>query len=140
MESAEILSEHQLKATGCRIGILDLMIESGNALSENEIREKLESSFDRTTFYRSFKTLDEHGIIHKIVVDSQVVKYELDKSITNRKQHAHFYCKVCDAVQCIDVAEIPEVVVPKHYKIYEVELVLKGKCDKCSEMKSTRVQ
>lgn len=122
------------------MGILDLMITSGHALSENEIREKLEQNYDRTTFYRSFKTLNERGIIHKIVIDSQVVKYELSSSISNKGQHAHFYCNVCDTVQCIEVAEIPDVMVPKDFKTYEVELMVKGQCDKCSDIIPTGVQ
>ena len=74
------------------------MIVSGNALSENEIRDSLGGNFDRTTFYRSFKTFEEHRIIRKIVVDNQLVKFELDNSLTSKKEHAHFYCNRCKKV------------------------------------------
>jgi Fur family ferric uptake transcriptional regulator len=77
---AEILNNHNLKRTSCREGIIEVIMTAKQALSENEIRERLVGIYDRTTFYRSFKTLEEHNIIHKIVLDNQLVKYALDNT------------------------------------------------------------
>ncbi|GAF03602.1 Fur family transcriptional regulator [Saccharicrinis fermentans] len=132
MKSIEILNTFKIKGTGCRLGILDLMISSGIALSENEIRKNLEGKYNRTTFYRSFKTLEERSVIHKIVVDNQLVKYELDNSVTRKKEHAHFYCNKCNTVKCLDTIEIATPTVPKDYKITEQELILKGECNICA--------
>lgn len=90
MKPIEVLTNHNLKRTSCREGIIDVIMSKGNALSENEIRELLAGNYDRTTFYRSFKTLEEHKIIHKIVVDNQLVKYALDRSVTNKKGTCSF--------------------------------------------------
>jgi len=54
---------------------------------EQQIRERLEGNYDRTTFYRSFKVLQECRIIHKIVIDNQFVKYALDNTITHKSNH-----------------------------------------------------
>ena len=78
MKAVDILNHHNLKRTSCREGIIEVVMAAKQALSENEIRERLAGNYDRTTFYRSFKTLEEHKIIHKIVVDNQLVKYALD--------------------------------------------------------------
>ena len=67
MEPIDILNNHNLKRTSCREGILEVVMAANQALSENEIKEQLAGNYDRTTFYRSFKTLEEHRIIHKIV-------------------------------------------------------------------------
>lgn len=133
MKAANILNNHNLKCTGCREGIIDVILSANQALSENEIREQLVGNYDRTTFYRSFKTLEEHKIVHKIVVDNQIVKYELDNSVTRKKKHAHFYCNCCKAVHCLDSVEIPQPTIPEGYDVQELELVVKGKCKKCSE-------
>ena len=132
MEPAEVLNQHKLKRTSCREGIIHAIMTSNNALSENEIRNKLEGNYDRTTFYRSFKTLEEHRIIHKIVVDNQLVKYALDNSITSKKEHAHFYCNKCERVQCLDSIVIPHLDLPSGYRVAEIELIIKGLCGQCS--------
>src|SRR6056297_2195540 len=106
MEAVKILSGHNLRRTSCREGIIEVIMTAGKALSENEIRERLNGNYDRTTFYRSFKTLEENKIIHKIVVDNQLVKYALDNSITRKKDHVHFYCNDCNTVQCLESTPI----------------------------------
>ncbi|MCG8698899.1 MAG: transcriptional repressor [Bacteroidales bacterium] len=132
MEAIELLNRHNLKRTSCREGIIEVIMEANYALSEHEIQEKLHGNYDRTTFYRSFKTLQEHKIIHKIVVDNQVVKYELDNSVTSKKEHAHFYCNRCNKVQCIDSIGMPNAKLPPGFMLTEVEVILKGLCDMCS--------
>jgi Fur family transcriptional regulator, ferric uptake regulator len=50
MEPQRVLHAHNLKRTGCREGIILLIMEAGESLSENEIRDRLAGNFDRTTF------------------------------------------------------------------------------------------
>lgn len=133
MEPVEILSSRNLKRTSCREGIIEVIMNSKNALSEIEIREKLEGNYDRTTFYRSFKTLEENKIIHKIVVNNQLVKYALDNSITQKKEHAHFYCKECNIIQCLDSVLIEKPKLPDGYSESETEYIIKGFCKSCKE-------
>ncbi len=131
MNPLEVLHIHDLKRTACREGILSIMLESQQALSENEIRNQLSENFDRTTFYRSFKTLIEKSIIHKIVVDNLVVKYALDNSLTMRRKHAHFYCLKCDSVICLDNVPYTEPEIPNGFKAIETEVIIKGFCSNC---------
>lgn len=131
MESQKVLQTHNLKRTACREGILSVMFDSDRPISENEIREELSGRFDRTTFYRSFKTLLEKSIIHKIVVDNQLVKYALDNSITKKHKHAHFYCKKCDTVICLDSVPFEEPQVPNGFEVSETEVIIKGLCNNC---------
>ena len=135
MKPQEVLQIHDLKRTACREGILSVMLNSGYALSENEIRGELSANFDRTTFYRSFKTLLEKQIIHKIVVDNQVVKYALDNSVTHRNKHAHFYCKKCDSVICLDTVPVQEPEIPPGFETSETEIIIKGLCSSCKNSK-----
>lgn len=133
MKAVEILNLHNLKRTSCREGILDVMINTSEALSENEIRELLAGNYDRTTFYRSFKTLEEHHIIHKIVVDNQFSKYALDNSITHKDEHAHFYCNICHSVECMDEIPVQKYSLPEGYKDIETEVIIKGVCAHCKK-------
>ena len=133
MKALEILNTHNLKRTSCREGIIDVVMDSNQALSENDIRKMLAGTYDRTTFYRSFKTLIEHKIIHKIVVDNQVIKYALDNSITKKDNHAHFYCNECHSVKCMETIPVQQYQLPAGYSNEETEVLIKGTCAICKK-------
>ncbi len=133
MEPIDLLAQHNLKRTSCREGIIKIIMTAGCALSEHEIRQKLEGNYDRTTFYRSFKTLEEKNIIHKIIVDNQTIKYALDHNIKNKNNHAHFYCSVCDTVKCLDRIPVNTPRLPNGYMASNTELIIKGQCNICGK-------
>lgn len=133
MKAIDILNNHSLKRTSCREGIIEIMLNANKALSEVEIRESLTGNYDRTTFYRSFKTLEEHNIIHKIVIDNQIVKYALDTSIIHKKGHAHFFCNECHTVQCLESVTLQNVELPEGYTEEETEIIIKGTCVNCKK-------
>ena len=136
MKAVEILNNHNLKRTSCREGIIEVVMTAKKALSENEIREKLAGNYDRTTFYRSFKTLEEHKIIHKIVIDNQLVKYALDNTVTHKDEHVHFYCNECYAVKCMDHIPVHKYQLPDGYSDVEIEVLIKGTCAKCKNQET----
>lgn len=131
MNAVEILNKHKLKRTNCREGIIEAVLKANKALSENEIRGLLNGNYDRTTFYRSFKTLEEYKILHKIVVDNQLVKYALDNAVTFRDEHAHFYCYKCKAVKCMESVPVQKYNLPEGYSEAETDVIIKGTCAIC---------
>ena len=133
MKAVEVLNSHHLKRTSCREGIIEVIMTADQALSENEIREQLSGNYDRTTFYRSFKTLEKHKIIHKIFIDNQTAKYALDNSITHKKEHPHFYCNDCHAVQCLESVPIHGFQLPDGFMEDEIEILIKGICASCKK-------
>lgn len=132
MKSKEILHKHNLIRTSCRQNIIETVAGSGHAVSEDEIKQKVEGTYDRTTFYRSFKTLIENNILHKIVVDNQLVKYALTDNSQMSKKHIHFYCNRCGIVECLPDTEINTPKLPAGYTRIETELIVKGYCNKCN--------
>lgn len=134
MKPIEILKSHNLKRTSCREGIINVVMSAGEALSENEIKDRLVGNYDRTTFYRSFKTLEECKIIHKIVVDNQLVKYALDSEITKATEHAHFYCNKCHTVLCLENMPIQKIQLPDGFSNQETEILIKGVCSNCKNI------
>jgi Fur family ferric uptake transcriptional regulator len=132
MQAVEILNDHNLKRTSCREGIIDVVMKANKALSENEIRNRLAGNYDRTTFYRSFKILVEHKILHKIVVDNHLVKYALDYEVTQKDKHAHFYCNECQTVKCMEAIPVRAYQLPDGYSDEETEVLIKGTCALCT--------
>ncbi|MDR1585626.1 MAG: transcriptional repressor [Prevotellaceae bacterium] len=131
MKAYEVLVNHGLKRTSCREGIISVVMSSNQALSEEEIRSKLPGNYDRTTFYRSFKTLEENKIIHKIVVDNLLVKYAFGNPVPADSEHAHFFCVDCNTVQCLDSVHIDKPQLPEGYAYAGTDMIIKGVCNKC---------
>ncbi len=132
MKSQDILLKHNLARTSCRQSIIDTIANTGHAISEDEIKLRVEATYDRTTFYRSFKTLIANGIIHKIVVDNQMVKYAITENNPISEQHIHFYCNQCGIVECLPDTVINTPQLPTGYRQVQTELIVKGFCNKCN--------
>jgi len=132
MKAQDILHKHKLVRTSCRQSIIDTIVNAGFAISEEEIKQRIEGTYDRTTFYRSFKTMIENNIIHKIVVDNQLVKYAITENSLVSSKHVHFYCNECKTVECLPETEIKTPVLPVGYRLVETELIIKGFCNKCN--------
>lgn len=134
MNAEELLKNHQLKNTGCRKFILNELLESSTALSENEIKQKLPDLFDRVTFYRSLKVLEECSIIHRVVLHDSSVKYALSSNVLCAVNHAHFHCAKCDSVVCIDSEIVKLASMPKGFSVNSMNVLLEGICPQCHKI------
>jgi Fur family ferric uptake transcriptional regulator len=129
----ELLHTRDLKGTACRKFIISRLLESEHALSESELKGDFPDLFDRVTFYRTLKTLEEYGIIHKIVLNDNSVKYALNNHHhTNSNLHSHFHCEVCDEVLCLGEKIRFEAELPAHFIKHEVFVVVEGICANCT--------
>ena len=126
-----ILNEHNIVRTSCREGIIGAMLDAGRPLAEHEIREQIQGNYDRSTFYRSFKTLEENHILHRIVVDHQTVLYALDPKLTHGTNHAHFYCEQCNQVRCLEDYIVSNPELPEGFRITNTEMIIRGVCGDC---------
>ena len=136
MKAVDILSKYNLKRTSCREGIIEVMISTNQALSESEIREKLSGNYDRTTLYRSFKTLEEYKIIHKIIINNQLIKYAFNNELTSKDEHVHFYCNECNTVKCMDTIPVQKYQLPTGYSDIETQVLIKGICANCKNQEN----
>jgi Fur family ferric uptake transcriptional regulator len=135
MQALEILQQHNLKKTSPRLAIIEALQVSGEPLAESEISVRMGSHYDRTTFYRSMLTLEEAGVLHRVVVDKQMVKYALNPSLAsgrNPADHAHFYCNNCRKLVCLEEIHPGPYRLPAGFQTSEAEVIIKGLCNKCS--------
>lgn len=79
MTVENILRDYHLKSTTCRKFILNELLRSQTALTEHEIKTSFPDLFDRVTFYRTLKTLEDAGVIHKIVLQDNTIRYAVSK-------------------------------------------------------------
>ena len=136
MERAlEILRHNNLRATPVRKVLLKMFLESDSALSNQDIEQHL-SDVDRVTLYRTLKSFQEKGIIHKAFDGTGISRYascsEMCDAHAHHDEHLHFHCSKCDNTFCVDEIPIPELKMPKGFKALKTNIVVDGICERCS--------
>lgn len=134
--SNRLLKDFRLRSTPTRQEILHLFLKKDYALSHSDIEQAIADDIDRVTVYRTLKTFFDRGLIHKVLDDGGSVKYALCtnacSTTEHRHEHVHFKCTKCGQTNCLDV-QIPAVRLPKGYKAREVNLLIQGTCQNCSD-------
>lgn len=135
VESRLILK--QINPTANRMLVLDFMLDQHSAISLSDIEKGLAPT-DRVTVYRTLKTFEEKGLVHSIEDGTGIPKYALCVENCDAKGHddlhLHFYCSACKETYCLPTIRIPKVNLPDKFKADEVNLLIKGLCDKCNSI------
>jgi len=135
-EIEEILKGKGISPTAMRILVLEHLLNQRSALSLQDLEKDFRHS-DRTTLYRTLKTFQEKGLVHNIKDGSESTKYALCAEACTAglhyDLHLHFYCHSCKQTICLPKYEIPDLKLPKHFILEEINLVAKGICDSCNK-------
>lgn len=105
----------------------------GLGFSENEIRQELDAAFDRTTVYRTIKTLLEKVFIHKIVCENGMLKYALNEKKDDYLPHVHFQCVQCQRVFCLKECKVQTPELPDAFEAQSYQFLIKGNCHHCPD-------
>ena len=136
MENLEkILEVNNVKPTAMRLLVLQFLLNKKVAVSLTNIEEYFDNS-DRTTLYRTLKTFVKNGVAHQIDDGTGIKKYAVCEENCNCEMdtdlHLHFHCTNCNETVCLTEHKIPHINLPKGFEAENVNLVVKGICDKCS--------
>jgi Fur family ferric uptake transcriptional regulator len=130
-----ILKRNQLSVTGSRSKILELFLLQNGALAHGDIEKKAGEKIDRVTVYRTLQTFVDKGIIHTIPTADNAIRYALCKDECgeghHQDHHVHFVCEQCGSTICLDEVSVPDVKLPKGYRLGHVEVVVNGICRQC---------
>jgi Fur family ferric uptake transcriptional regulator len=133
--SENLLAEHQVRKTKIRVEILDFFLSKKYALSHGEIEEAIDPSYDRVTIYRTLKSFEEQGLIHKVLDESGTAKYALcaDHCVGHKHHdsHVHFSCTKCGHTFCLEEILIPEIKRPINYQLTGYNFLVQGICKDC---------
>lgn len=125
----------EIRPTAMRLLVLDYLLNQTAAVSLNNLETYFMRS-DRITLYRTLKTFEEKGLVHRIDDGSGSVKYALCPEECSTQEHhdlhVHFYCNQCRETFCLPKSRIPEIGLPDNFKTEEVNLIVKGTCSKCN--------
>ncbi|QXP74480.1 transcriptional repressor [Tenacibaculum sp. AHE15PA] len=136
MENIEqILENNKVKPTAMRLLVLQFLLSKKVAVTLSDI-ENAFAKADRTTLYRTIKTFENKGIVHQIDDGTGITKYALCEQDCSCEietdLHLHFHCNNCNETICLTEHKIPQIKVPDGFVSENVNLVVKGICDKCS--------
>ncbi|MCL6266359.1 MULTISPECIES: Fur family transcriptional regulator [Flagellimonas] len=131
----ELLESKGIRITAMRLLISKFLAEKKMAVTLSDI-ENAFAKADRTTLYRTLKTFEEKAIVHQIDDGTGITKYAMCEEGCNcemeRDLHLHFHCNNCGETVCLTEHKIPQIKVPDGFVSENVNLVIKGICDKCS--------
>ena len=130
----QLLSDHNLRKTKIREEVLEVFLKNTEALSHQVIKSQFEF-IDRITLYRTLKTFEKKGIIHKAFDGTKTAKYALCDSCSvhqHEDNHAHFHCNDCGKTICLEDIEAPSVLPPKGMQVKSTYYVMKGLCGDCA--------
>jgi Fur family transcriptional regulator, ferric uptake regulator len=129
------LINKKINPTAMRLLVLDLLLKQNSAISLSDIEKGLEPA-DRTTIYRTLKTFEEKGLTHIIDDGTGSPKYALCLEECDDHEHhdlhVHFYCTLCKETFCLPNSKIPTISLPNGFTATEMNLVVKGVCNKCN--------
>ncbi|AWH74385.1 transcriptional regulator [Dokdonia sp. Dokd-P16] len=119
--------------TPSKEAVLNLLSNTGKAMSREAIEQKLNVEIDRATIYRVLNRFHEDGMVHKIIAEDGKQYFALcmdcdDKNMSDN--HFHFRCKSCDTIECLP--ETVHFTVPDGYSVNSINCVLSGICNDCA--------
>lgn len=134
-EIEKLFELKNIRITAMRLLIYKFLAEKKVAVTLSDIENTFEKA-DRTTLYRTIKTFEENTIVHQIDDGTGVTKYALCEKGCHCEietdLHLHFHCNNCGETICLTDHKIPQIKVPDGFVSENVNLVVKGMCDKCS--------
>ncbi|MBT2557904.1 transcriptional repressor [Hymenobacter sp. ISL-91] len=132
---ARTLSQHGLRQTPVRRGVLEVLAGAAFALSGSEIEQQLPAGTDRITLYRTLKSFEESGLIHRVIDSSDVVRYAACSIECSAEahfdNHVHFKCTTCQHIYCLNQVAIPAVTLPAQFQAVSRDYLLAGVCREC---------
>lgn len=127
------LAQHGIRPTAMRLLILKYLETQSAATDLSELEGAFDHA-DRVTIYRTLKTFEGKGLIHKIVEDNEEAKYALcfENCYEHHHHdlHAHFKCKSCHEIFCLH-NPVNLTAIPSGFSVDNVNMVAYGICPRC---------
>ena len=131
----QLLAQHSLRNTAMRRAVLEVLSRTPYALSSSEIEHELGPGVDRITLYRTLKSFEEKGLIHRVPENSDISKYAACSIECSQHahfdNHVHFKCNNCQHVYCLNQVTIPSVTLPAKFEAQTSDYLLAGVCRNC---------
>lgn len=136
----KLLEKHGLSKTPPRLNVLSILTSREVATPESYLEKKLGDRVDRVTLYRTLKTFEEKGILHKVLDQNGTANYAVCSERCSEEkhydEHMHFNCLICNKIYCMDEMKLPQVKLPRGFKAKSINLTVRGICRQCQSKRS----
>lgn len=136
---AQLLKEHDLKATFQRMTILSVIEERGHMNVDEIYAEVLKShpTLSLATVYKNIVTMVERGVLVEVPISGQKSKYEVRKHA-----HLHLICRQCGSVMDQDIDDVlvedtRRIAQKSAFVLEDRQVNLYGVCAACQEQKAS---
>jgi Fe2+ or Zn2+ uptake regulation protein len=121
-----------LRKTIGRVKIIEALMAEHRPLTGAELIARLgRDAMDPASVYRVLSVFTEREIVHRIDGTDKVARFALNRGKAN---HAHFTCRSCGKMDCLDKVPVPHLDVHQEgYVVEEESLFLLGLCARCSK-------
>jgi len=125
----------KLRATPGRMATYDVLHQAESPLTHGQVVSQLASSgFDRTTVYRNLMDLTDASLVARSDLGDHAWRFELADEDGAPGGHAHFVCVECGGVRCLSGVRVTVKTapgMPRAVASDQVEVQLRGRCDRC---------
>ena len=132
---SQTLTRHALRPTPTRRAVLQAFSGKPYALTGAEIEQEIGPGTDRITLYRTLRSFEQQGLLHRVADETDVVRYaacSIECSPgAHFDNHVHFKCEVCQRTFCLSQVAIPAVTLPGRFAAQRRDYLLWGTCGQC---------
>jgi Fur family ferric uptake transcriptional regulator len=132
----ERLRDHGLRTTVARAAVLDVVSETADHLSGEEIAHSValrEPAVHRATVFRTLERLVSAGIVAHVHLPHGATTYHLRRPA--ERMHLHLSCRTCGRVLDADAGLLDDVVDQLHeqygFDLQPTHSALSGRCSSC---------
>jgi Fur family ferric uptake transcriptional regulator len=135
----DLLHSANLRRTGPRAAILNVLLRAGKPLTQGQIAANLGASIpNKVTIYRTLESFCKTGLVHKAFMHKRAWHFELADRCTESQCHPHFTCKRCGVIRCLVGLSVSIVDgLKKGFVIHRQQVRLEGLCPRCRGKKNT---
>jgi len=119
--------------TPAKEAVLNLLANTGKAMSQDAIEKNVNVEADRATIYRVLNRFCEDGILHRIVAEDGKQYFAVCIKCDEKKladHHFHFRCTKCETIECLPIAV--QFSLETGYSVESVNCILTGVCKDCA--------
>jgi len=130
------LGKAGLRRTKARECILGTLLEADRPLTHQQISAQLTAvDIDKVTLYRTLNKLKDTGLVHAVQGIGGTLLFCANPvaSVSCPGNHAHFQCRGCGAMQCIEAQKLPRIVMTSGAQVETKQLVAFGLCPVCAQ-------
>ncbi len=147
-KARRILKDAKLYCTEARIAILQVLMQAGRPLRQEQIAERVagfqpairgrdtldtKNALNKVTVYRTLESLIEVGLVHRAFTYKRAWHFELADQCTEHQCHPHFTCTSCGVTHCLTDILLPMAKVSqKGFIINRQQVRLEGLCPACA--------